>query len=209
MKLAIIGANGQAGKAIVDEAVARGHEVTAIVRSAKATQAQHTLEKDLFALEVTDLAGFDAVITAFGAFAPELLPQHTTSLEHLATLLSGTSVRLLVVGGAGSLYLDESMTTQLYQSPDFPVDYRPLAEAMAQGLDKLRTFDAVNWTYISPAADFEVDYEKTGDYEQAGEVFAVNSQGESRISYADYSLAMLDEVENAHHIKERISVFGK
>lgn len=209
MKLAVIGANGQAGQAIVAEAVARGHEVTAIVRSSHQSQAQEVLQKDLFALEAADLVGFDAVVSAFGAFTPETFPQHTTSLEHLTAILAGSDTRLLVVGGAGSLYVDESLTTQLYQTPDFPADYFPLAEAMSKGLAALRKVKDVNWTYISPAADFEVDYPKTGDYLLAGEVFTVNEAGESKISYADYALAMVDELEAAAHPQARISALGK
>lgn len=209
MKIAVIGANGKAGQAIVEEAVTRGHEVTAIVRSSQATRAHHILEKALFALEKHDLAGFDVVVSAFGAFTTETLPQHTTSLEHLATLLEGTSIRLVVVGGAGSLYVDEGRTAFLYQTPDFPTEYLALAQAMSHGLESLRKKKNLNWTYISPAADFQVDFPKTGEYLLAGEVFTVNDKGESQIGYADYAIAMLDEIETGKHYQQRISVLGK
>ena len=209
MKIAVIGANGQAGRLIVKEAVERGHDVTAVVRSANNSQAQHQLVKDLFDLTQEDLLDYDTVVSAFGAFTPERLPEHTTSLEHLAMLLAGTDTRLLVVGGAGSLYMDQERTVQLSDTPDFPADYKPLAKAMAEGLAHLRQFDNVLWTYISPAADFDADGAKTGDYILAGEVFTVNEAGQSRISYADYAVAMLDEIEKGNHIKERISVLGK
>lgn len=209
MKIAVIGANGQAGQAITAEAVARGHQVTAIVRSANQSAADQVLQKDLFDLSKEDLAGFDAVVTAFAAWAPESLPLHTSSLEHLAGLLAGSDTRLLVVGGAGSLYVDPEMTVQLSETPDFPAEFQPLARAMAAGLARLRQFDTVNWIYISPAADFVADGAKTGDYILAGEVFTVNAAGQSQISYADYALAMLDEIEKGQHVKERISVLGK
>ena len=112
MKIAVVAANGKAGQAIVAEALERGHEVTAIVRGENKTKADKVLVKDLFDLTKEDLAGFDVVVTAFGAYTPETLPQHTTSLEHLAGLLENSSTRLLVVGGAGSLYLDDSLTSQ-------------------------------------------------------------------------------------------------
>ena len=209
MKIAVIGANGKAGSLIVNEAVKRGRDVTAIVRSANKSEAQHELIKDLFDLTKEDLLEFDAVVSAFGAFAPDNLPQHTSSLEHLAMLLADTKTRLLVVGGAGSLYMAPEMTIQLSDAPDFPADYKPLAKAMAEGLAHLRQFDNVLWTYISPAADFDADGAKTGDYILAGEVFTVNEAGQSRISYADYAVAMLDEIEKGSHIKKRISVLGK
>ena len=209
MKIAVVAANGQAGQRIVAEALERGHEVTAVVRGVNKTQTSNVLSKDLFALTKEDLAGFDAVVTAFGAFAPELLPQHETSLTHLADLLAGTDTRLLVVGGAGSLYIDEALTTQLADTSDFPADYRPLAQAMAAGLAKLRHYQQVKWTYISPAADFVADGAKTGEYILAGELFTVNVAGQSQISYADYAVAMLDEIESGQHIQERISVLGR
>lgn len=209
MKIAVVAANGKAGQAIVAEALERGHEVTAIVRGENKTKADKVLVKDLFDLTKEDLLEFDAVVTAFGVFTPETLSQHTSSLEHLAGLLENSKTRLLVVGGAGSLYMDDSLTTQLSQTPDFPDAFLPLATAMAKGLDRLRIFTTVNWTYISPAADFVVDGVKTGDYILAGEVFTVNDKGESAISYADYAVAMIDEIESGQHINERISVLGK
>lgn len=104
--IAVVAANGKAGKLIVKEAVDRGFDVTAVVRGANKTVAQHAIIKDLFDLTADDLKGFDAVVDAFGAWTPDTLPQHSTSLKHLADILSGTQTRLIVVGGAGSLYVD-------------------------------------------------------------------------------------------------------
>ena len=80
---------------------------------------------------------------------------------------------------------------------------------MAKGLAELRKKNNVRWTYISPAADFNESGEKTGQYILAGEEFTVNDKGESKISYADYAVAMVDEIEKGNHIKERISVLEK
>ena len=113
MKIAVVAANGKAGQLIVEEAVKRGHDVTAIVRSENKTQAQHLLKKDLFDLTKEDLVGYDVVATAFGAWTPETLPLHSKSIEHFNDLLAGTSMRLLVVGGAGSLYVDKEKKVQL------------------------------------------------------------------------------------------------
>lgn len=206
MKIAVIGANGKAGKLIVEEAVERGHEVTAIVRNANRSNSQHVITKDLFDLTKEDLAEFDVVVSAFGAFTPELLPQHTTSLEHLSTLLAHSNTRLVVVGGAGSLFVDPEMTLQLSQTEGFPAEFFPLATAMGKGLAYLREQKAVKWTYISPAADFQEEGKRTGHYVLAGEVFTTNEAGLSAISYADYAIALLDEVEQAKHVQERISV---
>ncbi|NQP32440.1 NAD(P)-dependent oxidoreductase [Streptococcus suis] len=206
MKIAIIAANGKSGQAIAKEAVERGHLVTAIVRSENKSVAQEVIQKDAFTLTKEDLAGFDVVVNAFGAWTPETLPDHARLAEHLATILAGSPTRLLVVGGAGSLYLDESQTAMLKDTPDFPAEYLPIAEAMGDGLDLYRQATAVNWTYISPAADFDAEGSKTGSYTIAGEVFQVNAQGESYISYADYAVASIDIAEKGGYQQERISV---
>ena len=122
MKMAVVCANGKAGKWIVKEAMARGLDVTAVVRGENRTEAKQALVKDLYDLTAEDLKGFDVVVDAFGAWTPETLPQHSTSLKHLCDILSGTDVRLLVVGGAGSLYVNPEHTAQVMDGPDFQAD---------------------------------------------------------------------------------------
>lgn len=208
MKIAVVCANGKAGKRIVKEAVDRGLDVTAIVRGENRTAAKKAVIKDLFDLTREDLLPYDVVIDAFGAWTAETLPQHATSLKHLCDALSGTDVRLLVVGGAGSLYVDAAHTQQVMDGPDFPDAFKPLAANMGAALAQLRGRDDVDWTYISPAADFRADGERTGKYVLSGEELTLNARGESVISYADYAIAMVDEAENGHHLRQRISVVG-
>ncbi len=209
MRIAVVAANGKEGRLIVKEAVERGFDVTAVVRSENRTVAKDVIKKDLFDLTAEDLKGFDAVVDAFGAWTEETLPQHSTSLAHLCDLLSGTDTRLLVVGGAGSLYVDPEHTTQVADGPDFPDAFKPLAAAMAKALGELRQRKDVKWTYISPAADFQAEGERTGEYILAGEELTLNERGESVISYADYAVAMVDEIQNGDHIQKRISVVRK
>lgn len=209
MKIAVICANGKEGKLIVKEAVARGIDVTAVVRGENQSAAKNVIKKDLFDLTVVDLEGFDAVIDAFGAWTPETLPQHSTSLKHLCDLVSGKETRLLVVGGAGSLYVNPEHTIQVMDGADFPESFKPLASNMGKALDELRTRTDVRWTYISPAADFQVDGMKTGKYILGGEELTLNAKGESVISYADYASAMIDETLNGNHIQQRISVVAE
>lgn len=206
MKVAVICANGKAGKLIVKEAVDRGLDVTAVVRSDNTTAARKVLKKDLFALTTTDLEGFDVVVDAFGAWTEDTLPEHSTSLKHLCDILSGTDTRLLVVGGAGSLYVNSEHTVCVADGPDFPDIFKPLAAAMAKALGELRERKDVRWTYISPAADFQAEGERTGKYILGGEELQLNSRGESIISYADYAVAMVDEIVNGANIQKRISV---
>ena len=206
MKIAVVCANGKAGKLIVEEAIGRGIDVTAVVRSENKTAADKVIIKDLFDLTSEDLKGFDAVVDAFGAWAPDVLPQHSTSLKHLCDVLSGSDTHLLVVGGAGSLYVNPEHTLQVMDGADFPEIFKPLAQAQGKALDELRTRNDVKWTFISPAGDFQADGAKTGRYILGGEELTLNSKGESVISYADYAVAMVDEIVNGNHIQQRISV---
>ena len=209
MKIAVVCANGKAGKLIVNEAVKRGLDVTAVVRGKNKTRAQHVITKDLFDLTSEDLAGFDVVIDAFGAWTEDTLPLHSTSLKHLCDVLSGTETRLLVVGGAGSLYVNPEHTACVADGPDFPDVFKPLAAAMAKALTELRERKDVKWTYISPAGDFQAEGERSGKYILGGEELTLNEKGESIISYADYAIAMVDEAVKGNHIQQRISVVGE
>ena len=210
-KVAVVCAAGKEGRLLVDEAVSRGYDVTGFVRGSDkvANPKAKTVVKDLFDLTREDLIGFDAVIDAFGAWTPETLPLHKTSLKHLCDVLSGTKVRLLVVGGAGSLYVNPEHTVQVKDLESFPAMFKPLANNMGEALAELRTRSDVQWTYLSPAGDFVADGERTGEYLLGGEEYFVNDKGESRISYADYAIAMIDEIENANNIQKRFSVIGE
>ena len=134
---------------------------------------------------------------------PETLSQHSTSLKHLCDILSGAETRLLVVGGAGSLYVNPEHTATVSEA------FKPLASAMAEALTDLRKRNDMRWTYLSPAADFQADGERTGAYLLGGEELILNDAGESIISYADYAIAMVDEIEKGDHIQQRISVVRK
>ena len=206
MKIAVVCANGKAGQLIVKEALDRGLDVTAVVRGGNRTEASQVIQKDLYDLTAADLKGFDVVVDAFGAWTEDTLPQHSTSLKHLCDILSGTDVRLLVVGGAGSLYVNPEHTAQVMDGPDFPDVFKPLASNMGKALAELRERSDVKWTYISPAGDFQAEGERTGKYILGGEELTLNGRGESVISYADYAIAMVDEAVSGGHIRQRISV---
>ncbi len=209
MKVAVIAANGRSGQLIVKEALERGFDVTAFVRGKNESAAKQAVVKDIFEITKEDLAGFDAVVNAFGAWTEETFPLHEKLAIILSDAVSGTNTRLLFVGGAGSLYLDKEHTLTLAEAPDFPAEYKGVADATAKALDVLRKRDDVKWTYISPAADFQAEGARTGEYILAGEEFTLNERGESVISYADFAVAMVDEIEKGNHIQERISVVGK
>lgn len=209
MKIAIIGATGKAGNEITKEAIRRGHEVTGFIRNKNKLKTDiKVIEKDIFALETTDLAEFDVVVDAFNA-EPGEERLHQTSLKHLSDILKGTETRLIVVGGAGSLYVNQEETIRVMDTPDFPKAYLPTASNMGEAFDTLQKETAINWTYISPAAFFNPDGERTGEYKVAKNILTVNEAGNSEISYADYAIALVDEIENAAHQNERFSVVSK
>lgn len=206
MKIALVAANGRVAGKVIEEAISRGFDVTAFGRRENNTKAKDYVQKDLFDLTADDLKGFDAVVDAFGAWTEDTLEQHSTSLKHLCDILSGTDTRLLVVGGAGSRYVNPEHTACVSDGPDFPDMFKPLASAMAKALGELRERNDVKWTYISPAGDFQADGERSGKYILGGEELTLNSRNESIISYADYAIAMIDEIEKGDHIQQRISV---
>lgn len=209
MKIAVVCANGRVGRLVVKEAIERGMEVTAIARGENQTVAKQYICKDLFDLTTEDMAAYDVVVDTFGAWTEEVLPLHSKSLMHLCDILSGTEKRLVVVGGAGSLYVNQEHTAVVSDGPDFPAVFLPLAKAQGKALTELRERKDVAWTFISPAADFQAEGERTGAYILAGEELTLNERGESIISYADYAIALVDELMNGNHIRERISVVRK
>lgn len=209
MKIAVVCANGKAGKLITKEAVDRGLDVTAIVRGENKSVAPHSVSKDIFEITREDLKDFDVVVDAFGAWTEDTIPEIPKAVEKLCELLSGSNTRLLIVGGAGSLYVNPEHTLTVAEGADFPEAFKPLAAAHGMALKNLRERNDVKWTYISPAADFQAEGERTGKYILAGEELTLNDKGESIISYADYAIAMVDEITNGNHIQERISVVRK
>ena len=206
MKVAVVCSNGKVGKLVVAEAQAAGLEVTGFARGENKSGAKNFVQKDLFALTKDDLAGFDVVVDAFGAWAEEDLPNHQKSLAHLCDLVSDTQTRLVVVGGAGSLYVNKEHTLQVMDGPDFPDMFKPLASAQGKALADLRKRDDVRWTFISPAGDFQADAPKTGKWIWGGEELTLNSKGESIISYADYATALVEEITKGNNIQKRISL---
>ncbi|GAA2913632.1 NAD(P)-dependent oxidoreductase [Enterococcus pseudoavium] len=206
MKLAIIGATGNAGSLILKEALDRDLAVTAIVRHPEKLKVKvPTLVKDLFDLTKEDLADFDVLIDAF---RPPLGKEelHQTSLQYLSNLLIGTDTRLLVVGGTSSLFINE--TQRMIEVSDPKADYYPTAYNMYQAFLELRTTEKLNWTYLSPAAYFNPDGKQTGHYQVSDEHLQKNAEGKSEISMADYAIAMIDEVVTPKHLNQHFSVYS-
>ncbi|MDT2524642.1 NAD(P)-dependent oxidoreductase [Enterococcus raffinosus] len=206
MKIAIIGATGNAGSLILNEALSRDLAVTAIVRHPEKLKVKvPILVKDLFELTKKDVAFFDVVIDAFRPpNGQEEL--HQTSLKHLSTILQGTDTRLIVVGGASSLFIDEKH--RMIDVSDPKAVYYPTAYNMYQAFMDLRAAQQLNWTYISPAANFVPNGARTGHYQISDDHLQKNDEGKSEISMADYAIAVIDEVIEPRHLNQHFSVYS-
>lgn len=209
MKIAVVGSNGRVGSLVVKEALNRGFEVIGIAEGNNLTKGIIFIQKNAFDLSKDDLCCFDAVVDAVGGWTPETIPNITNVMNYLAEILTGTKTRLIVVGGAGSLFVNKEKTITVDMGKDFPDDWKPLSAAHGKGLKTLRNTTDLNWTYISPACDFIADGERTGYYKLGGEELIFNHKGESNISYADYAIALVDVIESGKFNKERISVVSK
>lgn len=212
MKIAVIGASGKAGALIAKEAADRGHEVTAIVRDAGkvAGTGYAVLEKDAFALNAQDLGAFDVVVNAFSAPLGGQEHLHADLGTSLIEALQGApSTRLIVVGGAGSLYVDEALTLRVVDTPEFPDLFKQTALNQAKNLADLRASSGIRWTFVSPSAFFDPAGKRTGAYRKGAENLLVNAQGNSYVSYADFAIAIVDEIENPRHENARFTVVGE
>ncbi|MFT7829087.1 NAD(P)-dependent oxidoreductase [Priestia megaterium] len=208
MKIGVIGATGKAGQLIMEEAKQRGHEVTAIVRNASKLKNQtNVIEKDIFVITSKDIEQFDAVVDAFNA-PPGSEQMHVESIQSLIKAFQDVQTRLAVVGGAGSLFVDAEKTTPLMSTEGFPAAYYPTASNMGKGLKELEK-STIDWTYLSPAAFFDPEGARTGAYQLGKDHVITNSQNESYISYADYAIALIDELENKNYVNERFAVVGE
>lgn len=208
--IAVIGATGKAGSRILKEALDRGHQVTAFVRDASKLENKSipVVEKDVFDISTADLKPFDVVVNAFGApFGQEHL--HVDAGNALIKAIKGApDTRLIVVGGAGSLFVDEAKTVRLVDTPEFPDFVRPTATNQGKNLDILQQTEGIQWTFISPSANFALG-SRTGTYQTGKDQLLVNSKGESYVSYEDYAVAVVDEIEQPKHINERFTVVSE
>jgi len=209
MKIAVIGSTGKAGSLIAREAAGRGHEVTAVIRPGsvgRLEQPYAVLERDIHDIKAGDLKGFDAVVNAFGtSFSrPGNEYQHETSMDSLIREMETIpEVRLLCVGGASSLWENADMKERVLES--IPKDFRAVPENQARAFEKLKA-SKVNWTYLSPPKNFDSGGARSGKYIQGTDFVILNASGESYASYADYAVAMVDEIENPSHIRQRFTI---
>lgn len=153
MRIGIIGATGKVGNLVLEEAIDRGHDVTAIVRNASKLSNSNinVLEKEIYDITAEDLKDLDVVVNAFGALLGEE-EAHVTAGRALIEALKGTDTRAIIVGGAGSLYVDKAQTTKLIDTPEFPEIFVPTAKGQGRNLQDLEATQGITWTFLSPSA---------------------------------------------------------
>ena len=201
MKIAVIGASGNAGSRITAELAGRGHQVTAIVRHPErvAAHANVTATKG----DLMDQSGLARLVTGHDVAISSVHFLASDPVKLIAAARESKVGRYLVVGGAGSL--EVSPGVRLVTTPSFPVAYKAEAEAGAAFLDLLRAEQELNWTFLSPSALF-VAGERTGKFRLGTEQLLTAADGKSWISFEDFAVALADEIERPAHIRQRFTV---
>ena len=207
MNVVLLGATGRAGSRILTELLSRGHRVKAVARDASKIKAGEnvTVDQD----ELTDAAklagiveGHDAVVSAYAPPADNTdALVDVTEMEIEAVKKAGVP-RLLVVGGAGGLEVAPGVS--LIDSGHLPPEWLPIAQSHSKAY-KLLEQSEIGWTYLAPSAYFEPG-ERTGKFRVGTNQLMSNDKGESRISMEDYAIAMVDELENPQHLRQRFTV---
>lgn len=210
MKIALIGASGFIGTALLTEALSRGHHVTALVTRPERVTPQENLiimKSDVLNTDALaeQLRGVDAVISAFSGHAQDdVYGYYIKGFNSILAATQQASVpQLLVVGGAATLEIAPGK--RLLDTPEFPAEYRATAEGAQTALETLRAQTAQTWTFLSPAAEI-FPGERSGNFRLGGDTLLTDSEGNSRISVQDYAIAMIDELENPRHTNQRFCV---
>jgi len=211
MKVALIGATGYVGSRILSEALNRGHQVTAIVRNIEKLPPHPQLSAAKCDVSNGDavtgvVVGRDAVISAFNPSRGGR-DKNTPQIGAIRSLIDGMKKaavkRLLVVGGAGSLEVASGL--QLVDTPDFPPLWKAGSLATREVLNILRSEHELEWSFLSPSAILEPG-QRTGQFRLGTDQLLVDRTGQSKISLEDYAMAMVDELENPKHIRQRFTV---
>ena len=205
MNILVIGANGKAGHRIVEKALKAGHQVTGLVRREGAIEGIPTIVKDALQLKKQELTQFDVVVNATSAFTPDTyhLPADLTLL--LVKALANTNTRLIAIGGAGSLYVDENHTIQLNDTPDFPKEFLARSKTHGKSDDILRKFSNVDWTMFTPPPILDAEGPESNDYVLGNENVILNKEGKPYISYATFAQILVDEINNHKFGRQRFT----
>lgn len=201
MKIALIGATGFIGSRILDEALNRGHQVTAITRNPEKVPARTGVTPERG--DVFDEAGLARLIVGHDAVVSAVHFLQSDAAKLLGAVRQSGVKRYLVVGGAGSLKIGPGQ--DLVDSPHFPPEYKAEASKGRDFLNLLRGETALDWTFLSPAAVIQPGT-RTAKFRLGKDDLVTDAKGESRISAEDYAVALLDEVEKPRHIRQRFTL---
>ncbi|SFA68711.1 hypothetical protein SAMN05216249_10113 [Acetitomaculum ruminis DSM 5522] len=205
--IAVLAANGKVAKRIITEAVNRGHFVIGYgIQKKNYTDARIYIQKTILEMTPKDMEGFAVVVDCYGPQNPRSITRHREIINHLCDILAGTDTRLIIMGGAGLLYYNKATGKMLADVPNYPEHKKYITKQMAAALEDLKQRTDVNWLFINPAIKFMVEGERTGKYILAGDEIRLNSKRESIISYKDYAVAMVDEIERCRFNRVMISV---
>lgn len=210
MRIALIGASGFVGSALRSEALARGHQVTALVgHPERIGPAEKLTVHKVDALDsdalATELRGHDAVLSAFSGHAEQdVYGYYMKGFTSIVAAVKKAAVpRFLIVGGAGSLEVAPGKL--LYDTPEFPPEWKATSRGALDALRALRQEPSLNWTMVTPAAEMTPG-KRTGKFRRGGDQLLTDGQGKSRISVQDLAVAMIDELEHPRHPRQRFSV---
>lgn len=215
MRVAVIGATGFVGSHIVEELVNRNQSIKAFARHTDTIPDHKNVAKvaldvnDVQAL-ATDLKGADVVVSAFNAgwTNPTIYEDYIKGAKAIeeATKLAGVK-RLIVIGGAGSLYVNDQKELQIVDTADFPEEIKQGALAVRDYYNLLKQDNDLDWTMFSPAPEMHqgTSGERKGTYRLGQDVPVFDENGRSILSVEDVAVVIADEVENAEHIKERFT----
>lgn len=210
MKIAIVGATGKSGSMILNEALGRGIDCTAIVRRPERLAAKVPfIQRDVFAITAEDIAPYDVIVSAFGNEDYNNRRQHIEVIAHYQAIMKNSGKRLITVGAAGHLFTDESRRTKVYDDKRIVSsdDVRAGSIVLEQAYLTLKnSSEGFSWTYMAPAVIYSWKGEKTGKYQTGVDIMLKNAKGEPAVSYADYASAMVDEIMNPRYINTMFTV---
>ncbi len=211
MKIAIIGANGRLGTKVTEQALDRGMEVKGFIYDGEIPDERvQVVNKSLFDITKEDIADCDIMISAYGSGVhadPAL--NHQAFLKYIE-LNDGTDRHLIAIGGAGSLFTDETHASYCYEAPDHPEVLKGISKNIKLGIDELKKVTNINWTVVCPSSFFDFEGALTKNYQVGTEGHLIfNEEGKSYVTYNDLAMAMLDIAEQNTYNQMQVTIGTK
>jgi len=209
MKIGVLGANGRLGSIVCQEVLRKNHELYAIIPNGVINNKniKNVWNKSLFDLTKDDLLQLDVLISCFGSGFDVDPKINRDALNHLGKLSKETNRRVIMIGGAGVLFTDSTHKNRVYETKDHPDFLKGISKNLALGLQDLKEMSGVNYTLVCPSLFFDYEGKKLGSYQVGTEEEVIyDSKGQSRISYQDLAVSMVDEAETGRYINKCITI---